>query len=265
MMLQINAAWRSGDGTIAGRRADAIATTAIWVRRYEMRAGDVMTTEVVTVGPDATVADVAKLMLDRRISGVPVVDGAGNLVGIVSEGDLMRRVELVTRRRPWWVNPGASAEETAAAYVKAHGLNIGDVMTTGVLTVDEHQPLDEVAMLFEARGIKRAPVMRNGKMVGIVSRANLLQGLATSSAGGVGPDDAAIRSSIIEVAADEAGVRASLVDVTVANGVVHLWGNVASQAERDAVRVCAERAEGVRAVKDHLRVMPATVVAAEPE
>jgi CBS domain-containing protein len=265
MMLQIDAAWRSGDGAIAGRRADAMAASAIWLWRVEMRAGDVMTADVVSVGPDASVTDVAKLMLDRRISGVPVVDGAGNLLGILSEGDLIRRVELITRRRPWWVGPGASAEETAAAYVKAHGLKAGDVMTTGVVTIDEHQPLDEVAMLFEARGIKRAPVVRNGKMVGIVSRANLLQGLAASAAGGVGPDDAGIRSAIMETAAGEAGVRASLVDVTVANGVVHLWGNVASQAERDAVRVCAERAEGVRAVKDHLRVMPAAIVAAEPE
>ncbi len=230
-----------------------------------MRAGDVMTREVVTVGPATSVAELTRLMLDRRISGVPVVDESGRLVGLVSEGDLMRRVELVTERRPWWADPAASAEETARAYVKAHGLKARDVMTANVVTIDEHEPLDRIAMLFEAHGIKRAPVLRDGKIVGIVSRANLLQGLAASAAGGVGPDDASIRSTIMATAAEEAGVRASLVDVTVASGVVHLWGNVASQAERDAIRVCAETAEGVRAVRDHLRVLPPSVFSLKPE
>ena len=230
-----------------------------------MRAGDVMTREVVTVSPGTSVPELARLMLDRRISGVPVVDESGRLVGLVSEGDLMRRVELVTERRPWWADPAASAEETARAYVKAHGLKARDVMTANVVTIDEHEPLDRIAMLFEARGIKRAPVLRDGKIVGIVSRANLLQGLAASAAGGVGPDDASIRSTIMATAAEEAGVRASLVDVTVANGVVHLWGNVASQAERDAIRVCAETAEGVRAVRDHLRILPPSVFSLKPE
>ncbi len=230
-----------------------------------MRAGDVMTKDVVTVGPGTSVIDVAKLLLDRRISGVPVVDDAGRLVGLVSEGDLMRRAELLTERRPWWADPAADAEETAKAYVKAHGLKAGDVMTTEVVTIGEHEPLDKIAMLFEARGIKRAPVLRDGKIVGIVSRANLLQGLAASTAGGIGPDDTAIRSAVMAAAREDAGVRASLVDVIVASGVVHLWGNVASQAERDAVRVCAETTEGVRAVRDHLRVLPPSVVALEPE
>ena len=229
-----------------------------------MRAGDVMTRDVVTVGPGASVTDVAKLMLGRRISGVPVVDGSGRLVGLVSEGDLMRHAELVSGR-PWWLAPDASAEEIAGAYVKTHGLKASDVMTKDVVTIDEHEPLDGIAMLFEARGIKRAPVMRDGKIVGIVSRANLLQGLAASAAGGIGPGDAAIRSAIMAAASGEAGVRASLVDVIVANGVVHLWGNVASKAERDAIRVCAEAAEGVREVRDHLRIMPPTVVALKPE
>jgi CBS domain-containing protein len=229
-----------------------------------MRAGDVMTRDVVTVGPTTTVTELARLMLDRRISGVPVVDDSGKLVGLVSEGDLIRRAELISGR-PWWVADGASPEEVAKAYVKTHGLRAGDIMSTEVVTIDEHEPLDRIAMLFEARGIKRAPVVRDGKLVGIVSRANLLQGLAASAAGGVGPDDAAIRAAIMEAASGEAGVRASLVDVTVASGVVHLWGNVASKDERDAVRVCAETAEGVKQVRDHLRIMPPSVVALEPE
>jgi CBS domain-containing protein len=230
-----------------------------------MRAKDVMTSEVVTVSPDTSVADAAKLMLDRRISGVPVVDGAGRLVGILSEGDLMRRAELVTQRRPWWAGLASSPEEKAEAYAKAHGMKVGEVMTKDVVTIDEHEPLDGIAMLFETRGIKRAPVLRAGKLVGIVSRANLLQGLATGKIGESGPSDNAIRAAIMATAEEDAGVRASLVDVTVAHGVVHLWGNVASEAERAALRVVAEGTQGVREVRDHLRILPPSVLTWKPE
>ncbi len=230
-----------------------------------MRAGDVMTTEVVTVSPDTGVPDLARLMLDRRISGVPVVDSAGKLVGIVSEGDLMRRAELVTERRPWWAGLAGSPEEKASAYIKAHGLTVKEIMTRDVATIDEHEPLDRIAMLFEERGIKRAPVVRDGKLVGIVSRANLLQGLAAAKTEGTGPGDSAIRAAILDTAREDAGVRASLIDVTVADGVVHLWGNVGSAAEREACCVVAQNAEGVKEVRDHLRVLPHSVVSLEPE
>jgi CBS domain-containing protein len=231
----------------------------------EMRARDVMTSEVVTITPETSVAEAAKLMLDRRISGVPVIDGAGQLVGILSEGDLMRRAELATQSRPWWAGLASSAEARAEAYIKAHGLTVGEVMTKDVVTVVENEPLDGIAMLFETRGIKRAPVLREGKLVGIVSRANLLQGLATGQTGETGPSDNAIRSAIKATAEEDAGVRATLVDVTVAHGVVHLWGNVASEAEREALRVVAENTEGVRQVHDHLRILPPSVLAWEPE
>lgn len=230
-----------------------------------MRAKDVMTTDVISVAPEASVTDAAQLMLDRRISGVPVVDDADRLVGIVTEGDLMRRAELVTERRPWWQALAASPEEQARTYVKAHGLTVRDVMTREVATLDEEEPLDRVAMLLEERGIKRAPVVRDGRIVGIVSRANLLQGLVAGTAGVAGPSDQAIRSAILARVRDEAGVRDPLLSVTVAGGAVHLWGNVASEAERDAVRVAAETTEGVREVHDHLRLIPPTLVSWQPE
>ena len=230
-----------------------------------MRARDVMTTDVVTVGPGMTVADVAHLMLDRRISGVPVVDDSGVLVGIISEGDLMRRAELTTERRPWWDTADATAEEKAEAYVKARGLTVGDVMSKDVVTVEEGDPLDHIAMLFEGRGIKRAPVLRGGKVVGIVSRANLLQGLAVGKVTDTGPGDRAIRSAILTAAREDAGVRTTLLDVTVANGVAHLWGNVGSEAERNAVRVAAENADGVHEVRNHIRILPPSVLSLEPE
>jgi CBS domain-containing protein len=230
-----------------------------------MRARDVMTTDVVSVAPETSVADAAQIMLDRRISGVPVIDGTGRLAGMVTEGDLMRRAELVTEERPWWRALAGSPEEEARAYVKAHGLTVRDVMTPEVVTLDEDDPLDQIAMIFEERGIKRAPVVRDGAVVGIVSRANLLQGLVAAQAGEAGPSDKAIRSAILARIHGETGVRDRLVSVTVAGGVAHLWGNVASQAERDAVRVAAERTVGVREVRDHLRLIPPTLVAWQPE
>jgi CBS domain-containing protein len=230
-----------------------------------MKAQDVMTTEVVTVSPDTSIAEAASVMLDSRISGLPVVSQDGKLAGILTEGDLMRRAELVTTRRPWWAALGSSAEERSTAYSKAHGLTVGDVMTRDVATVDTGAALDQVAMLFETRGIKRAPVMRGGRMVGIVSRANLLQGLATSKGGASTPADDEIRSNIIATAKEDAGVRSSWCDVTVANGVVHLWGSVASDAERTALNVVAKTAAGVRGIEDHLRILPPSTLEIEPE
>jgi CBS domain-containing protein len=118
-----------------------------------MKASDVMTTAVVTVRPEAAVADVARLMLDRHISGVPVVDDRERLVGIVTEGDLMRRAELTAGGEPWWQSLAASPEQKARAYVKGHGTTVRDVMTTDVVTIDENDPLDRIAMVFEGRGI----------------------------------------------------------------------------------------------------------------
>jgi CBS domain-containing protein len=224
-----------------------------------------MTTNVVTVTHDMSVVEAAKLMLDRRISGVPVINDSGQLIGILTEGDLMRRAELMTEGRPWWLVFDSSAERVAKTYVKAYGLRVKDVMTKHVVTLDEHDPLDRIAMMFEERGIKRAPVVRDGRIVGIVSRANLLQGLAAGKIGGVRPSDSEIRSAVMTAAQKEAGIRASLVDVTVSAGVVHLWGDVATEAERDAMRVVAETTEGVRDVQNHIRILPPSVLEWKPE
>jgi CBS domain-containing protein len=225
-----------------------------------MKARDVMTTAVVTASLDTSIADVTKLMLSHHISGVPVVDADRHVVGIVTEGDLMRRTELSGDRRPWWLPSNLSAEERAEAYSKARGTKVGDVMTKDVMTIGEDDPLDKVAMLLETHGIKRAPVMRNGALVGIVSRANLLQGIAAAEAGETGPSDRQIRATILERAEKEAGVRIPLVGVTVSNRVAHLWGKVASEAEQDALRVVAENVDGVKEVHSHIRVPPPSVV-----
>jgi CBS domain-containing protein len=230
-----------------------------------MKARDIMTTNVVTVSPDTDIAEAVRLMLERQISGVPVIDDSGRLAGILTEGDLMRRAELVTGRQSWWIKPISSPEQEAKAFVKSYGLKVNDVMTKEVVTINEQEPLDRIAMVFEERGIKRTPVMRSGKVVGIVSRANLLRSLATKRISDAASSDSQIRSAILTTAMEDAAIRVVLVDVTVEDGVVHLWGNTASEAEREAIRVVAENTKGVREVQNHIRVLPRSNVDYLPE
>lgn len=221
-----------------------------------MRAGDVMTTRVVTVGPDTAVRTIAQTLVERGISAVPVVDGEGRLLGIVSEGDLMRRAEAGTERQPsWWLDLLASPEDKARDYSRAHGLTARDVMSREVVTVDEDSSLASVAALLERHRIKRVPVVRDGALVGIVSRANLLHGLiaAQPASAATAGDDSAIRERILAAVA-EAGLAEPYVNVVVSGGRVQLWGMVSSEAEKDALRVAAETAPGVVAVENNVVV-----------
>src|SRR5689334_22386370 len=150
-----------------------------------MRAEDVMTTDVVTVAPETSVQDLAALLANHGISGVPVVDAANNLVGLVSEGDLLHRTETGTerrtqRRRVRWLDALASDRDLARDYVRSHSRTVRDVMTRDVITATETTELDEVANLLGTKRVKRVPVVRDGKVVGIVSRANLVRALATT-------------------------------------------------------------------------------------
>ena len=223
-----------------------------------MRAKDLMTTDVIAVGADATVKAVAQILLSHRISALPVTDKEGRLLGIVSEGDLLRRSETGTEpKRSWWLDLIASAEERADDYVKSHAKHVRDVMTTKLVTVEEDTPLSKVAALLEEKRIKRVPVVKDERLIGIVSRADLLRGIATAkieSAPAAG--DEAIRAEVMKRLRDEAGVRDWLMNITVAEGTVHLWGGVRSNAERRAARVAAESVSGVSAVEDHLTTVP---------
>ncbi len=224
-----------------------------------MQAADVMISNVITVGPDAQLQDVAQTLLTNRISGMPVVAPDGRLVGIVSEGDLMRRVEIGTgRHRSWWLAILTGREVLAAEYVKEHSRKVSDVMTQEVITVTPETPLYDIATLLERNGIKRVPVVKDGKVVGIVSRANLLQALAghRTPIEGRAPSDTAIRESVMARLNSEPWSRPTLINVTVQDGNVELWGIVDTQVEKKAVRVAAEVTPGVRAVSDHLIVRP---------
>lgn len=223
-----------------------------------MKARDVMTKSVVTVRPETTVREIARRLIERNVSAVPVVDVEERVVGIVSEGDLMRRPESETERHPsWWLHLFAGAEEWAQQYVKSHGLTAADVMTRGVITASEETSMEEIATLLEKHRVKRVPIVRDGRLVGLVSRANLLHGLIAGTLGvSPTPSDAQMRQALDE-ALSEAGVRTDFLNVVISQGVVRLWGMVESEEEKRAAQLAAERIPGVKRVLIDADVFPA--------
>ncbi len=220
-----------------------------------MNASDVMTRNIVSVSRDAPVAEAIRLMLDNHISGLPVIDEANQLVGILTEGDLLRRGETGTERhRPRWLEmlmgPGRLADE----YVRTHGRKVREIMTRDLASVTPDTPLDEVVGLMERRRIKRVPVLDGDRPVGIVSRADLLRALARTLEEKPPPaiGDEAIRERILAELAKVSWVPRDGLAITVANGVVDLDGVILDEKERDALRVAAENVPGVKAVEDRL-------------
>ncbi|SFP98547.1 CBS domain-containing protein [Tranquillimonas alkanivorans] len=223
-----------------------------------MQARDVMTREVVSARPDTPVAEVARLMMARGISGVPIVDDGGTLLGLVSEGDLLRRVEPErSGGRSWWLR--LFAGENAEDFVKTEGRHARDVMTKEVVTATPDTHLGEIARLLESRRIKRVPVVEGGRLVGIVSRANLLHAVAANPAPApeTAVQDRDLRDAVTKALEDAPGVSAMQMNVVVAGGTVDIWGYVHTDAERDAARVAAENVPGVRHVQLHLGTVPA--------
>jgi CBS domain-containing protein len=219
-----------------------------------------MTTHVISVGPDASVPDVAEILLANRISAVPVVDKSGALLDVVSEGDLMRRAEAGTgRQRSWWLATLTGKDVLAAEFVREHARKAADIMSGRVITAKPDTPLRDIANLLEKNAIKRVPIVSNGKVVGIVSRANLLQALASLNRqieGGAAPSDAALRESVMARLNAEPWGNSLLINVIVQDAKVELWGVVNSQTEKNAIRVAAEVTPGVNAVNDNLIIRP---------
>ena len=230
-----------------------------------MRVLDVMTHGVVTTTAESSVQAATNLMLEHRISALPVVDDAGRLVGIVSEGDLVRRVEIGTEaRRSRWSELFTSNNTLAGEYVKSHSKRVADVMTRTVYSVDEAAPLFDVAELMCRHGIKRLPVLRDGMPVGIVSRANLLRALASTMQ--TGPalqpvDDDMIRRQLLDELRRQKWSAFNEANVVVLNGVVHLWGEALSESEMRAGRIAAENVDGVHHVEDHRAQLPVVPIA----
>ncbi|MCX7631419.1 MAG: CBS domain-containing protein [Geminicoccaceae bacterium] len=224
-----------------------------------MQVRDVMTTKVITVRPETPVTEIARLLVEHRISGVPVVDEENRVIGIVSEGDLLRRLEDTDdgRRRSWWLELLASPERRAEDYIRAHGATARDIMTEEVVVIDQEATLGEAARLLEEKHIKRLPVVREGKLVGLVSRADLLRALALAPPRAAKLDDRAIRERLM-AELDRAGLGYQpYVNIVVSDGVVHLWGFVGSAKEAEALVLAARNVEGVVSVDSHLAVRPA--------
>lgn len=218
-----------------------------------MQTRQIMTQNVITVSPETPVADAARTMLDNRISGLPVVEN-GKLVGIVTEGDFLRRAELGTElRRPNWLQFILGGGREAADYVQAHGRKVADVMTRDPVTVSEETSLQDLVAAMEAHHVKRLPVMRDGRLVGIVARANLLRAISTLARDVTGPtaSDEDIRARLM-VKLMEADWRPAGLQVTVRDGVAHLHGIIIDERVRQAAIVAAETTPGVTAVRDHL-------------
>ena len=223
-----------------------------------MNAREVMVSPVICVGIEATVQEVAKLLLKERISAVPVMDGS-KLAGIVTEGDLLRRVEAGTENEySWWVHMLAGNRTVAADYVRSHAVKVRDIMTRTVVTASPDTPLHEIAGLIEEKHVKRIPIVdADGELVGIISRSNIVQLVA-----GARPPikvtltDETIRSGLTEKLKKLPWARPHQLNITVNNGVVDVWGSIESNDERQAIRVAAETQPGVSKVNDHLLRMP---------
>ena len=220
-----------------------------------MNAGDIMTPKVVSVVPDASILEAMQLMLANRISGLPVITENGKLVGIVTEGDFLRRAETGTQhRRSRWLELFMGAGKLAQEYVQTHGRKVSDVMTPDPVTASVDTPLDVVVRLLEERRIKRLPVVRSGVVVGIVSRANLLHALASLARERPNEDqsDAAIRAQIYAELNRQRWIPKDFINVVVRNGAVEVWGAILDERERQAVRVAVENVPGVKHISDHL-------------
>ena len=219
-----------------------------------MRAHQIMTRSVITVTPETSVVEAANIMLQRHISGLPVVNSAGHLVGIISEGDFIRRSEIGTQRqRGRFMRFILGAGKEATDFVHEHGRKIAEIMTPEPLTISEDTDLEEIVEIMEKNNVKRLPVTRGDKLVGIVSRSNLLQAVASLAREIPDPtaDDDHIRNRIIDTLEKNTWCPFGL-SVTVRDGIVHLSGVITEERSRQATVVATENVTGVKKVHDHL-------------
>lgn len=226
-----------------------------------MQAADVMTREVISIHPRTEVREIVELMLSNRISALPVVDDSGRVIGMVSEGDLMRRTENRTERRDsWWLKDLFTPRNDPQEYIRSHGKRAEDIMTRSPITISEDTPLYKIAQTLEEKHIKRVPVVKDGKLVGIVSRSNLLQGFsATQQTKAASADDHQIREHIMQEMRERLDISPNTTNVVVNGGVVDLWGLVETETQKHGAQVAAENAPGVREVRNHLGVSPTSL------
>lgn len=217
-----------------------------------MRAADIMSRKVITVSPDHSVRHAARLMLDNRVSGLPVCEDDGNLVGMLTEGDLLRRSELGTAALRKL--SGSSSQTDPDIYIKGHSWRVGDIMTTSAVTVDAEALVDHVAMLMENHSIKRVPVMHEGRIVGVVSRRDILKVIAAAKPEPSVTGDDAVKRAVLARLSCDLGIEQDAIEVRVERGIVTLSGSVESGIKRLAARVAAETACGIGCVRNEIRI-----------
>lgn len=226
-----------------------------------MRANQVMATGVVTVSADASVYDAAFILLSAGVSGAPVLNAHGKMIGVVSEADLMYRPEIGTVAKKSWFERLVTDDVAAAReFIQSHSHRVADVMTKDVVSAGPRTPLPEIAALMRKHGIKRIPIVEDGAVVGIVSRSHLLQGLLAREAGGAPEiDDAKLRGAVLAALDKHGWASSGTANVVSENGTIHLWGYVNNDTVKKAYQVAAANVYGVRGVKNHLTILPTTV------
>lgn len=225
----------------------------------DMNASDIMTKTVITGKPDTTVAQAAELMTQNRISAIPVLNTNGGILGIVSEGDLMRRVEgALDQTRSWWLSLFSGTRSSAKGFVLERGQHLKDIMTTQVTTVAPDTPVGQIAQLLEKEHIKRVPVVEDDKLIGIVSRANLLQALAAQPVVHIRSeaDEDEKRDIVLGALTQVPGLNPVHLNVIVADNRVDVWGIVDSNDEEAAAKVALEAIDGLGEVSVHLGRVP---------
>jgi CBS domain-containing protein len=222
-----------------------------------MKAQDIMTRDVVTVRPNASVQDIAKLMVEKHISGIPVVNDDGAVIGMVSQTDLMHRAEVGTEpKRKWWFRAFADANTLARDFVKAHGHAAHDIMARQIVSVRPDAELRDVADIMDKYKVKRVPVVQDGKLVGVVTRGDLVRALSLSQIvkSDKKVDNAALHKTLKDRLHKHAWVNESFINLVVEDGVVEMWGYVESADQKRALRVLIEETEGVAKVVDKVSI-----------
>lgn len=220
-----------------------------------MRVKDVMTSKVVCASPRDTIADAIRLMMHSHVSGLPVVDSAEKVVGVLSEGDLLRRIEIGTAKKAHWLEYLFRPGHLAEVYKHTHGRKVEEIMTTEVSSIDQSLPLEAAVSLMQKRRIKRLPVMDGDKLVGIITRADFIRALGsfvTEPYEECPTSDAEIRMRILSEVEQQSWAPRDTLDVDVKDGVVQLRGTLTDQRQRDALKVLVENVPGVRETHDHL-------------
>ncbi len=227
-----------------------------------MNAQEAMTKDVVTVGPQTTVSDIADLLVRHRISAVPVVSDGNRVVGIVSQTDLGHRAETGTeKRRKWWLDIFADSNSKAREYIRSHGLKAEDIMSRILVSVSKDASLSEVADVLDTHRIRQVPVMDDGKLVGMISRADLVRKLAEIkvAAPAARSDSGALQKAIWDEIKAQEWLRSAYINLAVKDGVVDLYGSVDSDEQRQALHVLVEGVRGVRKVEDNVTLLPKTM------